>query len=190
MDAAERSILERGFHASTMEIIAREAGYSRAVIYRHFPNRRHLLEALVRRKTRKHQREIVGRLPENAGLAELLVESLVIVATELIHDPLLMTLSEQTDDGTVAHLIANDPQLPVLIEQLVEAMKGGDPGQRIRPGLSPGDVGRFIIATALTMLLRVVPEIQDPDTARRYLQTFVLPAILDTPPPPRNVFGR
>ena len=190
MDAAERSILSRGFQASTMELIAREAGYSRAAMYRHFPNRHHLLEALVARKTRKHQLEIVDRLPENAGLAELLVEGLVIVATELIHDPLLMTLSEQTDEGTVAHLVANDAQLPALIEQLVGAMKDGDPGQRIRPGLRPGDVGTFIIATALTMLLRVVPEIEDPDTARRYLQTFVLPAILEDPPPPRNVFGR
>ena len=190
MDAAERSILSRGFQASTMELIAREAGYSRAAMYRHFPNRHHLLEALVARKTRKHQLEIVDRLPENAGLAELLVEGLVIVATELIHDPLLMTLSEQTDEGTVAHLVAHDAQLPAPIEQLVEAMKDGDPGQRIRPGLRPGDVGTFIIATALTMLLRVVPEIEDPDTARRYLQTFVLPAILEDPPPPRNVFGR
>ncbi len=51
MDAAERLILSRGFQASTMEIIAREAGYSRAAMYQQFPNRRRLLEALVQRAT-------------------------------------------------------------------------------------------------------------------------------------------
>lgn len=68
LDAAECSILSRGFQASTMELIASEAGYSRAAMYQHFPNRRHLLEALVQRKTRKCQAAIVGRLPEGASL--------------------------------------------------------------------------------------------------------------------------
>jgi AcrR family transcriptional regulator len=188
MDAAERSILRRGFPASTMEIIAGEAGYSRSAMYQHFPSRRFLLEALVRRKTHKHQLEIASRLPENAGLADILVESLVIVATELIHDPLLQTLSDQTDEGTVAHVIANDPQLPELIEQLVGAMQDGEQGGQVRAGLRPGDVGKFIVTTALSMLLRVIPQIDDPDTARRYVQTFVLPALLADPPPPLYVF--
>ncbi|MGP4055201.1 helix-turn-helix domain-containing protein [Mycobacterium sp. 4D054] len=187
MDAAERSILRRGYQASTMEVIAREAGYSRAAMYRHFPNRQHLLEALVARKTRKHQREIVHRLPENASMTELLVEGLVIVATELIHDPLLQTLSEQTDDGTVAHLVATAAQLPELVEHLVAEMGSGD--GILRPGLRPGDVGQFLITTALTMLLGVIPGLDDPQTARRYVRTFVLPAILADPPAPDEVFS-
>lgn len=189
MDAAERLILERGFQASTMEIIAREAGYSRAAMYRHFPSRQHLLEALVARKTYKHQMEITARLPENACLADILVESLVIVATELIDDPLLQTLSEQTDDGSVAHLVADAASLPDLVEQLVGAMIDDAAGQQLRPGLDAGDVAQFIITTSLTLLLGVIPEIQNPDTARRYIETFVLPAILADPPPPRPVFG-
>jgi AcrR family transcriptional regulator len=190
MDAAERSILHRGFQASTMEVIAQEAGYSRAAMYRHFPNRRRLLEALVARKTRRHQVDIVARLPENAGLAEILVESLTIVATELIHDPLLQTLSQQTDDGTVAHLVANDPALPELVENLVEAMRADGGPHQIRPGLRAGDVGQFIITTAISMLLGVIPDTDKPDVARRYVETFVLPAILVHPPRARPVFER
>lgn len=190
MDAAERSILQRGFQASTMEIIAREAGYSRAAMYRHFPNRALLLEALVQRKTQRHRAEIMARLPEKSGLADLLVESLVIVATELVHDPLLQRLSEQTDDGTVAHLVATDPALLRLVEQLVEAMRDSDSGPQIRAGMHPGDVGQFIITTALSLLLGVIPGADDPQTARRYLRTFVLPAILADPPQPQPVFDR
>lgn len=188
MDAAERSILERGFQASTMELIAHEAGYSRAAMYRHFANRKVLLEALVRRKTLRCQHEILQRLPKNAGMTEILVESLVIVATELVHDPLLKTLSEHSDDGTVAHLVASDPALPNLVEQLVEAMALDDSDLRLRAGIPPRDIGRFITATAMTMLLGVIPGSDQVDTARRYVETFVLPAILENPPAPRPVF--
>lgn len=190
MDAAERLILDRGFQASTMELIARFAGYSRAAMYRHFPSRQHLLEALVARKTRTHQVEITARLPENACLADILVESLVIVATELVNDPLLQTLSEQTDDGSVAHLVANAASLPDLVEQLVGEMGANDSGQLLRPGIDARDAAQFIVTTSLTMLLGVIPDIQNPDTARRYIQTFVLPAILADPPAPRKVFGQ
>lgn len=190
MDAAERSILQRGFAASTMELIAHEAGYSRAAMYRHFPSRQRLLEALVHRKTRRHQADMLARLPVDGTLADLLVESMVLVATELIHDPLLQTLSENTDEGTVAHLVANDPALPELVEQLVTALHDDTAAAQLRAGMRPGDVGQFLITTALTMLLGIIPGSDTPDTARRYLQTFVLPAILADPPPPRPVFER
>lgn len=188
MDAAEELILDRGFGASTMESIAARAGYSRAAIYQHFPNRQKLLEALVRRKTGVHQAQILERLPETSDLATLLVESLVIVSTELIHDPLLMTLSEQTEDGTIAHLIANASGLPDQIEALVTAIAEHAEGV-FRPGLAPGDIATFLMTTALTLLLGVVPGSDTPDVARRYLQTFVMPAIFADPPAPGPVFG-
>ncbi|MGE2732020.1 TetR/AcrR family transcriptional regulator [Mycolicibacterium vaccae] len=190
MDAAERSILQRGFAASTMELIAHEAGYSRAAMYRHFPNRQRLLEALVHRTTRRYQADMLGRLPADGTLADLLVESMVIVATDLIHDPLLQTLSEHTDEGTVAHLVAHDPTLSELVQELVTALHDDTTAAQLRAGVHPRDVGQYLITTALTMLLGIVPGSDAPETARRYLQTFVLPAILADPPPPRPVFDR
>lgn len=190
MDAAEKSILQRGFAASTMELIAHEAGYSRAAMYRHFPNRQRLLEALVHRTTRRYQADMLARLPTDGTLGDLLVESLVIVATDLIHDPLLQTLSENTDEGTVAHLVAGDPTLAELVEQLVTVLHDDTAAGQLRPGLRPRDVGQYLITTALTMLLGIIPGSEAPETARRYLQTFVLPAVLTDPPPPQPVFDR
>ncbi len=57
-----------------------------------------------------------------------------------------------------------------------------------RPGLQPYDVAQFIIATALSLLLQTVPGTNDPDVARRYLETFILPAIVADPPPATRVF--
>jgi AcrR family transcriptional regulator len=186
MDAAERSILTRGFQASTMELIAREAGYSRAAMYQHFPNRQRLLEELVARKTRGHQLDILARLPAGASLPDILVESLVIVASELVDDPLLQTLSEQTDGGTIAHLVAHDRSLTEMITQLVDALDADRDG--IRPGLAAGDLAQFLVVTAITLLTGVIPGSADPLTARRYLRTFVMPALFADPPAPEQVF--
>ena len=185
MDAAERSILSRGFQASRMDLIAREAGYSRAAMYRHFPNRRSLLEALVQRTTGRYQLSIADRLPADAGLAEILVESLVIVATELIHDPLLKTISEQAEEGLVAKLVAGNPDLPLMVEAMLSASDDG----LLRPGLQPGDVGQYVVSTAVALLLGVIPGSAHPDTARRYIETFVLPAIFVQPPQPQPVYA-
>ncbi|OCB54191.1 TetR family transcriptional regulator [Mycobacterium vulneris] len=186
MDAAEHLFVTRGYRASTMEVIAHEAGYSRTAIYRQFANRNELIAAMVQRTTQRHMSSILTRIPEGAGPIDLLVESLVIVATELVSDPLLNTIADQTTDGTIASLIANDSDLTELVQTTVEAMIADDAGQ-FRTGLHAHDLAQFIIATALGFLVRAVP-VADPDVARSYIQTFILPAVVKKPPPPRRVF--
>ena len=61
LDAAERSFTVRGYRASTMESIAQEAGYSRAAMYRQFPNRQSLDDALIARTTQRHMTTILQR---------------------------------------------------------------------------------------------------------------------------------
>ncbi|CAJ1587542.1 helix-turn-helix domain-containing protein [[Mycobacterium] wendilense] len=187
MDAAEELFIANGYRATTMEAIAQHAGYSRAAIYRQFPNRRALIAAMVNRTTQHHMAAMLPRLPEGAGLITVLVEALVIVASELVEDPLLRTISEQAPDGTIASMIAEDPALVSLVEATVAGM-GTDDSNRLRPGLRAHDVAQFIIATALSLLLHTVPGTSDPDVTRRYLQTFVLPALVHNPPPPSGVF--
>lgn len=189
MDAAEHLFISRGYRSTTMDDIARDAGYSRSAIYRHFPNRRDLLAAMVQRTTQRHMSSLSERLSADVGLLEMLVESLVIVATELVHDPLLMTLADQSPDGTMASLIANDSGLVELVESVAESMLAEDTTGQFRAGLHPRDLGQFFISTALSLLLEVVPGTSDAAVARRYIQTFVLPAIVADPPPAERVFS-
>ncbi|WP_235683007.1 TetR/AcrR family transcriptional regulator [Mycolicibacterium alvei] len=187
MDAAEYLFVTRGYRASTMEVIAHEAGYSRTAIYRQFTNRDDLIAAIVQRTTQRHMGSILPRIPDGAGPIALLVESLVIVATELVSDPLLNTIADQTPEGTIASLIAGDSDLTELVTTTIEGIIAEDAGQ-FRSGLDPHDLAQFIIATALGFLVRAVPGITEPDAARRYIETFVLPAIVKKPPPPCRVF--
>ena len=60
------------------------------------------MEALIQRVTLRHMAGILDRLPSDAGPLDMLVESTVIVATELVHDPLLKTIGDQSEEGNEA----------------------------------------------------------------------------------------
>lgn len=190
LDAAERSFAQSGYRASTMQVIAREAGYTRAVIYRHFATRDELLDALVVRVAGRKIAEISSRLEPPHDPGTLVTESLVIVATEVGHDPLLRVISEHTDEGNVAALIARSATLGELLAGLYE-MGFRQAGPQLRAGLHSGDAARFVLSTALGLLLGLIPgviPVPDADQVRRYVRVFVLPALLADPPPAGPVF--
>jgi AcrR family transcriptional regulator len=181
-------MVQRGFRASTMEVIAAEAGYSRAGIYRQFASKKRLVEAMAQRITQRKALAIVERLPADARLDEVLVESLVIVSTELVHDPVIHIISEHSDEGGLASMLANDTALTHTVETLISALLNADGPQMLRAGLHPTDISQFLISTAISLLLNVIPGVQDSDVARRFIEVFVLPAILEHPPHARRVF--
>ena len=53
LDVTKAVVADRGFHAVSIETVAREAGITRPVVYGHFGDLTGLLEALVDRETRR-----------------------------------------------------------------------------------------------------------------------------------------
>jgi AcrR family transcriptional regulator len=51
LDTAARLVAERGFHALSIEAVSARAGVTRALIYNHFRELNHLLEAVIERET-------------------------------------------------------------------------------------------------------------------------------------------
>lgn len=171
-----------------MEAIAREAGYSRAVVYRHFRNRDELIDALAVRAALAQLSGMTGRLLGCADLGETITEALAIVAIEVGRNPLLRILAERDRDGSVATLIVNAPRLRDLLISLFTGTVGSRPGD-IRPGLAPQDAAGYLLFVALGLLLGLIPGVDDPDQVKRYVRTFVLPSLLSNPPAPEPVFG-
>lgn len=187
LDAAERLFIRQGFSATTMEAIAREAGYSRAVMYRHFRNRDELMDALVVRVTMTQIIKMSARLMVLQDLPEVMTESLVIVATEVGTNPLLAVLTERGDGISVATLISNAPNLLNLLTSMYDGLFSAH-ADDMRPGLRPHDAARYILSVALSLLMGAVPGTDDPKHIRRYVHTFVLPTLLAHPPEPEDVF--
>src|SRR4051795_9875525 len=53
LDATKAIVLERGFHAVSIEAVARAAGITRPIVYGHFEDLGGLLERLVERESRR-----------------------------------------------------------------------------------------------------------------------------------------
>ncbi len=112
----------------------------------------------------------------------MIVDSLVIVATELTHDPLLKTISEAADEGTVAQMLANSTTVTRLAEPRIEAMLREDAGHHFRRGIHPQDLTQFLIATALSLLLGIVPDSENADVASITLRSSSFPPSSETHP--------
>jgi len=67
LDATKRIVAERGFHAVSIEAVAREAGITRPIVYGHFNDLQGLLEALVDREGKRALEQLGRVLPRDAG---------------------------------------------------------------------------------------------------------------------------
>jgi AcrR family transcriptional regulator len=64
VDAALRVIAEKGYEGISVEAVAREAGVTRPVVYDHFPNLAHLLQALIAREERYSLEQLSDVVPQ------------------------------------------------------------------------------------------------------------------------------
>src|SRR3954462_1340605 len=67
LDAAKAVVAEHGFHGVSIESVARGAGITRPIVYRHFGDLAALLEALVERETLRALLQLREVLPADVG---------------------------------------------------------------------------------------------------------------------------
>jgi AcrR family transcriptional regulator len=67
LDAAKAVVAEHGFHGVSIEAVARRAGITRPIVYRHFEDLGALLEALVERETVRALAQLREFVPRQLG---------------------------------------------------------------------------------------------------------------------------
>jgi hypothetical protein len=92
-----------------------------------------------------------------------------------------MTISEASEEGTIAQMLANSATVTQLAEPVIEAMLREDGGKHFRRDINAHDLTQYLIATALSLLLGIIPGTNNTDVARRYIEAFILPAIVTDP---------
>jgi AcrR family transcriptional regulator len=63
LDATKEIAVRRGFHAVSIDAVARAAGISRPIVYDHFRDLPGLLEALIERETLRSREQLAAVLP-------------------------------------------------------------------------------------------------------------------------------
>src|SRR5215207_1332239 len=70
LDVTRDLAAAEGFHAVSIEAVAREAGISRPIVYGHFDDLQGLLEALVLRESARALEQLAGVLPADLATGE------------------------------------------------------------------------------------------------------------------------
>jgi len=133
LDATKRIVAERGFHAVSIEAVAREAGITRPIVYGHFHDLQGLLEALVEREAARALSQLAAVLPTDlAGgdVRETLLTALRGYLEAVRGDPATWRLVLMPPEGAPA----------VLHEQIASGRAAvlAHLARAVGPGLGPG----------------------------------------------------
>lgn len=133
LDVTKAIVAERGFHAVSIEAVAREAGITRPVVYGHFQDLSGLLEALVERETVRALAQLAKVLP--ADLTEGDARQQLLAA-------LRGYLEAAQSDPVTWRLVLMPPEgAPAVLREHIAAGRTAVVAQlatAVRPGLGPG----------------------------------------------------
>ncbi len=177
VDGALRCFARWGVGKTTLDDVGREAGYSRATVYRFFPGGKEgLVEGVVRTELARFFTLIGARLDAATGLEDLVVGGMTTAATLLSeHRPL-------------QYLLAHEPEVVLPRISFHEA----DHVLRAASGFVAPYLARFLspdidALRAAEWLSRIVlsyvcspspsVDMQSAESVRRLVQAFVLPGL-------------
>ena len=134
LDVTTQVVLEQGFHAVSVEAIARRAGITRAVVYQHFGSLQALLEEVIDREMTRALAQVSETALSDLGDGdphELMLESLEAYLQAVRDHPVTWRLVLIPPDGAPEKLrdaIARGRHLVLaqLAQAVRPALRGGD----------------------------------------------------------------
>jgi AcrR family transcriptional regulator len=133
LDVTKAIVAERGFHAVSIEAVARDAGVSRPIVYGHFDDLQGLLEALVLREGARALDQLQEFLPGDLAAGD---------PRELLLAGLRGYLEAVRDDPDTWRLVLMPPECaPALLRDLLARGRSAvvaHLAEAARPGLGSG----------------------------------------------------
>lgn len=172
--AAQARFEKHGISATTMGELAQDAGISRAWLYRHYPNREAVVEAVVARQTQQLVSEVVQAADPALSPEQRLTEAFVRVVRTLRANPMLRRLLADDREIIAPYLMGDAaPLLRSGIELLAGALAGTlKPAQARRVAET---VIRLVFSIAVVPALGV--DFDNPRELRAYAAQ-VIPSLL------------
>ena len=116
LDVTKAIVVERGFHAVSIEGVAREAGISRPIVYGHFADLPGLLDALVAREGARALGQLAEVLP--AALARSDPEERLVAALDGYLEAV------QADPGTWRLVLVPSEGAPAVLHEAIARGRG------------------------------------------------------------------
>jgi AcrR family transcriptional regulator len=177
VDAALACLARQGLGKTTVDDIAREAGFSRATLYRTFPGGKDaVVAAVVETEVARLFSSLAVVMGEATDLEDVLVSGMVESARRL------------SGHGALAYLLIHEPDviLPRLIFAEMDRIlftAGDFAAPFFARWLSPDEASRaaeWAVRIVLAYLADPAPgtDLSDPEDTRALVRAFVLPGIL------------
>jgi AcrR family transcriptional regulator len=186
VDATLRCLARQGLGKTTVDDIAREAGISRATLYRTFPGgKESVIAGVVDTEAARFFSALAVAMGEAHDLEDVLVAGMVEAATRLSTHEALGYLLEHEPGTVLPHLaFARMDDLLLSVGDMAAPFfaRWLDPDQAAR-------AAEWAIRIVISYLSCPDDEVDltDPDSARWVARCFVLPGILALRTPPAHV---
>ncbi len=124
LDAAKTCYLRLGVAKTTAADIAREAGISRATLYRRFPGHNEIFLAVLARDSLEMVETIGARLADITDPAEHMIEGILYVLDEIVRRPLHAHLFSESNGAWALSQALGTDDMQDLSVQMILAMPG------------------------------------------------------------------
>lgn len=175
LDGALAAFLDFGIKRTSMGEIARRAKVSPATLYRKFPSKSAVVEAVGLREARRFTEAVDAAVDKSASGAEQVIEGFAAFAEELTSHPLLMRLLETEPEVMLPQLTTHaGPVLAVGTTYLASVIQRLQ-GESKLPDFDAEQVGEICARLALSLALTPdgVIATDDQEAARTFARRHI-----------------
>lgn len=188
LDAAEACFSRFGVGKTTVEDVANEARVSRATVYRYFDGRDALMLGVLLRDAERFLGRLQTTVASGASFADSIVDGILFTVEAVQGDTNLSILFAPEAVGYTESVAGASEALFALTSEFLRPyFETARASGQLRPRLDLDEAAEWILRAVMSLLTVRGPRVRPPAEQRRFLLTFVVPALAaDPPPPPRR----
>jgi AcrR family transcriptional regulator len=177
LDAAEQCLGHLGLRRVSMGDVAAQAGVSRGSVYRYFPDRQALIDAVLERAADRFVEASVTTVDRRRTLAAQVGEAAVFILEHRGHDPLGLRLPADEESLFATLLTA---RIGGLVERWVEfwlpRLNDAERRGEIRQGIDQRQAAEWIVRLMLSFAVMpsVTFDATDADAARAFVRSHLV----------------
>jgi AcrR family transcriptional regulator len=171
LDAAERCIRRYGIRRTSMAEVARTAGFSRAWLYRHFPDKESLVSAVLLRTDEAFWRAARARIDGEPTLVAQVVEAVAFARAQAPSELFLGLMETEPDTATPMLASGLRLQLPAMSRFWQPYVEAARERGEVRTDLDAAPAAEWIFRMVLSVVT-IPGESFDPDDPDALLAFF------------------
>jgi AcrR family transcriptional regulator len=184
LDAAEACFAHYGVAKTTVEDVAAKAKVSRATVYRYFEGRDEILLGVLLREAGRFLGRLEKRLTRETDFATAIVEGVIFTVDAVRADRHLALLFAPDAAGITSEIAgASDALFRANADFLRPRLEGAREAGDLRAGVDVEEAAEWILRTILSLLTIKGPVARRDAATRRFLTTFLVPALAASAPP-------